>query len=116
MGLFIPFLSVLPLGVFFLSSFFFAFLIEVLLPSYSRASCLFVFAVALVFLLSNQKQEMFLYGGLIASRTSNDSEAVIQTRLNQLFAFKAQYPNVDIYLSAVVMRIPSYNGDEEEPW
>ena len=60
--------------------------------------------------------EMFLYGGLIASRISNDSTAVIAERVEKLLSYPVKYPNLDIYVSNVVMRIPSYNGDFEEPW
>lgn len=60
--------------------------------------------------------EMFLYGGLIASRVSNDSTAAVSARAAQLTALAAAHPRVRFVLSAVVMRIPSYNEDVEEPW
>eukprot|EP01031_Cornospumella_fuschlensis_P031075 gene31075-37558_t len=60
--------------------------------------------------------EMLLYGGLIASRISNDSTATVMTRMDKLLQYSQTYPNVDMYISNVVMRIPSYNGDFEEPW
>ena len=60
--------------------------------------------------------EMLLYGGLIASRISNDSTSTIMSRLERLISYSHQYPKVDMYISNVVMRIPSYNGDFEEPW
>lgn len=60
--------------------------------------------------------EMFLYGGLIASRISNDSTELIASRAEKLLSYSVKYPNLDIYVSNVVMRIPSYNGDFEEPW
>jgi hypothetical protein len=60
--------------------------------------------------------EMYLYGGLIASRISNDTTTEILSRLGKLFSYSRKYPNLDIYVSNVVMRIPSYNGDFEEPW
>lgn len=60
--------------------------------------------------------EMLLYGGLIASRISNDSTSTIMNRMERLLSYSYQYPKVDMYISNVVMRIPSYNGDFEEPW
>lgn len=60
--------------------------------------------------------EMLLYGGLIASRISNDSTSTIMNRMERLLSYSHQYPDVDMYISNVVMRIPSYNGDFEEPW
>lgn len=60
--------------------------------------------------------EMFLYGGLIASRISNDTIDTIQSRVNKLANYVVQYPHLNIFVSNVVMRIPSYDGDFEEPW
>jgi hypothetical protein len=60
--------------------------------------------------------EMYLYGGLIASRISNDSTNVVATRAERLFSYATKYPSLDIYVSNVVMRIPAYDGDFEEPW
>ena len=58
--------------------------------------------------------EMVLYGGLIASRSSNDTAAVVSARLERLSEMGRR--GLEIHLSTVVMRIPSYNGDFEEPW
>jgi hypothetical protein len=60
--------------------------------------------------------EMYLYGGLIASRISNDSTALIMSRAQRLMNYSFDYPDLQLYVSNVVMRIPSYNGDFEEPW
>ena len=54
--------------------------------------------------------EMVLYGGLIASRSSNETLSIVLSRLDRLLKIPR------LYLSTVVMRIPSYNGDFEEPW
>lgn len=59
--------------------------------------------------------EMYLYGGLIASRISNDSESVIKERINRLESIRLTNPYLKIYASAVVMRIPAYDNDFEEP-
>jgi hypothetical protein len=59
--------------------------------------------------------EMALYGGLINSRVSNDTLPVVIDRLNRLsnLLISARVP---IFITTVVMRIPSYDGDFEEPW
>ena len=55
--------------------------------------------------------EMVLYGGLIASRISNETTSTI---LNRLDRFESILSHIkDVYVSSVVMRIPSYNGDFE---
>lgn len=59
--------------------------------------------------------EMYLYGSLINSRISNDTTAEITGRVHQLLDVSKKY-GTDLYISTVVMRIPSYNGDFEEPW
>ena len=60
--------------------------------------------------------EMYLYGGLIQSRSSNDTTEQILDRLSLLINYKVKDYNLKFYLSAVVMRIPAYNSDFEEPW
>eukprot|EP01116_Phalansterium_solitarium_P004375 TRINITY_DN15373_c0_g1_i1.p1 TRINITY_DN15373_c0_g1~~TRINITY_DN15373_c0_g1_i1.p1 ORF type:complete len:326 (+),score=101.91 TRINITY_DN15373_c0_g1_i1:99-1076(+) len=60
--------------------------------------------------------EMFLYGGLIASRTSNDTQAEVAARLLQLAAYKAKYPQIQFYVSSVVMRIENANYALEDVW
>lgn len=60
--------------------------------------------------------EMYLYGGLIASRISNDTLAEVDSRLQKLIGYSSKFPHLSIYISNVVMRIPSYDGDFEEPW
>jgi hypothetical protein len=60
--------------------------------------------------------EQFLYGGLITSRVSNTSLDELTSRLKRLVELKRTFGDVlQIYLSAVIMRIPAYNGDFEEP-
>ena len=60
--------------------------------------------------------EMYVYGGLIQSRISNTTQGEVDARLQQLVSLRERYPSMRTYVSAVVMRIPSYNGDFEEPW
>lgn len=60
--------------------------------------------------------EMYIYGGLISSRCSNDTQAQVLRRMKKLVTFQQAYPNLKLFLSTVVMRIPAYNEDEEEPW
>jgi len=60
--------------------------------------------------------ETFFYGGLIASRSSNDTLETLTTRVLRVIRAKFWYTsNIRLYLSTVVMRIPAYNGDFEEP-
>ena len=53
--------------------------------------------------------ELYLYGGLIASRISNASTAAVVARLDALVALAAAHPHVRLHAGAVIMRIPSYN-------
>jgi hypothetical protein len=53
--------------------------------------------------------EMYLYGGLIGSRISNQSQSNVLERVQDLISFKSLNPNVKIYAGSVVMRIPAYN-------
>jgi hypothetical protein len=59
--------------------------------------------------------ELALYGGLINSRISNDSFPVIFDRLSHLSSLLAS-ARIPVFITTVVMRIPSYDGDFEEPW
>ena len=59
---------------------------------------------------------MLLYGGLIQSRISNDTTDEVLARWEKLKLLKNQNENLKIFASNVVMRIPSYDGDFEEPW
>ena len=60
--------------------------------------------------------ETYVYGGLITSRESNTSLAEVEERASKVANFKRRFPNLKVYVSSVVMRIPGYNGDFEEPW
>ena len=60
--------------------------------------------------------EQLIYGGLIASRTGNETLSTIMGRLEWLVSLKQKYQGIKFYCSTTVMRIPSYNGDFEEPW
>jgi hypothetical protein len=59
--------------------------------------------------------EGVLYGGLITSRCSNDTTATVLARAASIVALAQSHP-AKWYVSSVVMRIPSYNEDIEEPW
>ena len=52
-----------------------------------------------------------LYGSLIASRISNETLETIKGRIQRLLNIKLSNPSLKIYASAVVMRIPEYDGD-----
>eukprot|EP00698_Gefionella_okellyi_P005441 TRINITY_DN14986_c0_g1_i1.p1 TRINITY_DN14986_c0_g1~~TRINITY_DN14986_c0_g1_i1.p1 ORF type:complete len:631 (+),score=139.41 TRINITY_DN14986_c0_g1_i1:86-1978(+) len=60
--------------------------------------------------------ELILYGGLISSRCSNDTSAEIAARVQSLIDYAVSYPHIKFYLGTVIMRIPAYNEDVEEPW
>jgi hypothetical protein len=57
--------------------------------------------------------ELFMYGGLIASRISNETKVPILVRFVELVAYKQKFPKLKIFISNVIMRIPAYNGDFE---
>ncbi|CAF5207837.1 unnamed protein product, partial [Rotaria magnacalcarata] len=60
--------------------------------------------------------EQLIYGGLINSRISNTSYDELNSRLNTLVGLKREFASkLQIYLSSVIMRIPAYNEDFEEP-
>ncbi|CAF0870344.1 unnamed protein product [Adineta ricciae] len=60
--------------------------------------------------------EQLIYGGLINSRLSNTSFDELNLRLRTLVGFKQEFGvKLKIYLSSVIMRIPAYNEDFEEP-
>lgn len=55
------------------------------------------------------------YGGLIASRTSQEPAASILSRLETLGKLKQQYPNLPILGFDLIMRISNANSAVEEP-
>lgn len=59
--------------------------------------------------------EMLGYGGLIASRTSNDSAAAVGARLERLRDMRAANPHLPIYGFNLVTRVSNVNDAVEEP-
>jgi hypothetical protein len=59
--------------------------------------------------------DMLLHGGLIGSRISSDSLSDVRKRLNAFAEIRRKNPRLPILVSSTVMRMPSYNGAEEEP-
>ncbi|WP_119069974.1 DUF4127 family protein [Aggregatilinea lenta] len=59
--------------------------------------------------------EMLGYGGLIASRITDESAGAILERLNVLRALRAAYPALTIYGFNVITRISRHNDATEEP-
>ena len=58
-----------------------------------------------------------MYGGLITSRESNATTAEVETRARRITMLKGAYPQLKgVFASSVIMRIPAYNGNFEEPW
>ena len=59
--------------------------------------------------------EMLGYGGLIASRITNESAGAILERLNVLRALRAAHPSLIIYGFNVITRVSRHNDATEEP-
>ncbi|HML21456.1 MAG TPA: DUF4127 family protein [Aggregatilinea sp.] len=59
--------------------------------------------------------EMLGYGGLIASRITDESAGAILERLNVLRALRTAYPALTIYGFNVITRISRHNDATEEP-
>ena len=59
--------------------------------------------------------EMLGYGGLIASRITNESTAIVVSRLDILRTIKTRNPRLRIFGFSVITRIPNYNSAIEEP-
>lgn len=59
--------------------------------------------------------EMWVYGGLLPSRLHQDSAEALGDRLQHLAQIKADYPQLKILASNLIMRTPAYNSSEEEP-
>ena len=68
-----------------------------------------IFSVLEVVMTVKRYPNMVLY-------SNNSTVQLIVDRLQKIVAYKEKYPQLQIYLSTVVMRIPAYNGDFEEPW
>jgi hypothetical protein len=98
-----------------------------LIPGRNAKSTPTNFTALFAFLEANLKSadvavisaEMMLYGGLVASRVSNETQLVVQSRLQQFVDLLKQHPSVKIYVSTTVMRIPHNNAQPpniEDPW
>jgi hypothetical protein len=59
--------------------------------------------------------DMLIYGGLIASRTSADTLADVRARLKVLEEIRLKNPQMPIFVSTTVMRMPQYSSADEEP-
>ncbi|GKX29953.1 hypothetical protein SH1V18_24330 [Vallitalea longa] len=59
--------------------------------------------------------DMFIYGGLIPSRIHNRPYIQCINNLNLLKKFKNINDKLKIYAFDTIMRVPSYNSDDEEP-
>lgn len=59
--------------------------------------------------------EMLFLGGLLPSRLHEKSLESCQLGLLRLKGLKQRFPNLKLYVSALIMRSPSYNSSEEEP-
>lgn len=59
--------------------------------------------------------ETLAFGGLIPSRTTHLSFDDAHKNVSVLRQIKAQYPDLPIFAFTLVMRIPAYDSDDEEP-
>lgn len=59
--------------------------------------------------------DMFLYGGIVPSRLHQDSLQEVVKRLNRIKELKKINPELKIYSFNLIMRVPAYNSDDEEP-
>lgn len=60
--------------------------------------------------------ETLAYGGLIASRTTDHPLEECWSRVQVLKEIREDHPGLPIYAFTLVMRIPAYDNDEQEPW
>lgn len=59
--------------------------------------------------------DMLLYGGIVPSRIHDLTEEDCASRMNLLRKIKKQCPTLQIYAFNLIMRVPSYNSNDEEP-
>lgn len=59
--------------------------------------------------------EMLLYGGLLPSRLHGESEETLLARLDRFMGLMDRHRDAALYLSALIMRSPTYNSSDEEP-
>ena len=59
--------------------------------------------------------DTLLYGGIVPSRLHYDNLETLNSRLDILKKIKDINPNIKLYCYQLIMRCPSYNGNDEEP-
>lgn len=59
--------------------------------------------------------DMLIYGGIVPSRLHHLTVEQCKERLHVLEEIKQQNPSLTIYAYNLIMRVPAYNSDEEEP-
>lgn len=59
--------------------------------------------------------DMLVYGGIVPSRLHTLSAEVCKERLGVLKRIKTSNPEIKIYAFDLIMRVPAYNNDDEEP-
>jgi len=59
--------------------------------------------------------EMLVYGGLLYSRIHQMTFDECKKRVNRIRRLKAINPKLNLFVSTLVMRTPTYNSNEEEP-
>jgi hypothetical protein len=59
--------------------------------------------------------DMLVYGGIVPSRIHQLSQEECFKRMNTLKKIKQNNPKLKIYAFNLIMRVPAYNSDDEEP-
>jgi len=59
--------------------------------------------------------DMLVYGGIVPSRLHHLTEKECTYRLELLKLLKTNNPSLKIYANNLIMRVPSYDSDDEEP-
>lgn len=59
--------------------------------------------------------EMLMYGGLVPSRLHHKNDDEREFFISKIRQLKNEHPNLQIYLSNLIMRTPQYNSSDEEP-
>lgn len=59
--------------------------------------------------------EQLIYGGLIASRITDETSFILSTYLNALMTIKSHHPDLSIFAFSVITRISNANNNIEEP-
>jgi hypothetical protein len=59
--------------------------------------------------------DMLVYGGIVPSRIHHQSQEECSIRIDTLKSIKLNNPHLKVYAFNLIMRVPAYNSDDEEP-